>query len=239
MSEKIEVKVTAEGNELILREGNARRIYEYKGFRHEAYSTDSFISLISAKANFDNTVIAYTDSGIEAIVDDQVFDRDQDRINYSFRLSQQFKEWEPILKGTAVDQKTFFKFLQRREPGEITNIDSLMAAVQNIKFAKTTSGEAAFTDNNNYVFAIQVGEVEGTARIPQIIVANIAIYNESGYEQALEIEVEMNLPSRQDEKLTFGLSCPKLARYMREAVENEIDKVKEELDGYLIVTGKI
>lgn len=238
--EKIEVKVDpVEGKELVLRTGNAAEIFQYQGFSYKAHSTDSLIALAIAKGDPGKSVIAYTENGIAVILDDTVKDRRQDRIAYGFKFSQQYSEWEPILKGAQLDQRSLQKFLQRREPGEIDEIEKLLAAVQCLKFAKNISGDSVITDNNNYTFAIQVGTAESTTKIPQMIIVNLEIFNESGLKQAVEIEVECNLPSRQDEKVTFSFTCPKLARYKREAVANEVDKVKEALAGYLIITGEI
>jgi len=237
--EKVQVQLANVGNELVLRQGDAAEIYERRAFNYSAYSTDSFIQLIKAKAHKANAVIAYSDTGIQAIMDDKVFDRDQDRLNYSFKYSQQYSEWKSILGGAAADQRGLIKFLKRREPGEVYDGELLMVALQNFKFVTTISGDFTYDDNNNYTFAVKIGDAESTVRLPQFIYVSIEIFNESGFFQDVEIELEVIKPKSEQEKPVFTLQCPKLDRYIREAVKYEIDKVKAELDGYLIVTGKI
>lgn len=238
--DNMEVKVVPnKDGELVIRTGDAVRIYHRKGLKYAAYSTDSLIALIISKGSKDNSIIAYSDDGVEVILDDTVHDRDQDRLEYSFKHSQQYREWEKILNGVAIDQKAFIKFLQRREPDEVEGIEILMAALQNFKFVTNITGDFTYDDRNNYTFSIKIGEAEGTMKLPQMILANIEIFNESQFVQQLEIEVEVVKPRSEGEKPTFLLTCPKLARYKRAAVEHEIGKLYDELDGYLIVTGQI
>jgi len=237
--ENMQIKLANAEGELIVREGKAAPIYERKAFNYSAYSTDSFIQLIKAKSHKANAVIAYSDTGIQAIMDDKVFDRDQDRLNYSFKLSQQYNEWRNVLGGASADQRDLIKFLKRREPGEVYDSELLMAALQNFKFVTNITGDFTYDDNNNYTFGMKIGDAEGTVRLPQVIYVSIEIFNESGFFQDVEIEVEVIKPRSEQDKLMFTLQCPKLERYIREAVKYEIDKVKAELDGYLIVTGKI
>lgn len=188
----------------------------------------------------DNCVIAYDEDGFKAILDDQVKDRTQDRISYLFRKSLQYEEWQKILEDGAVfDQKSLLNFLRRREPEEIVDIDPLIAAVQNFKYVSTISGDFTFDDNNNYTFAFKVGDAEGVVRLPQYIYADMEIFNESGFIQNIELELQVQKPRAEGEKPLFALSCPKLSRYKKEAVEHEIEAVKKELDGYLIVAGNI
>lgn len=237
---EVQVKVEGlKGNEVVVRQGDAERIFQYKGFSYAAYSTDSLIALVKSKGSAANSVIAYDEKGVKVILDDTVIDREQSRIGYGFRKSSQFEEWEEVLAGAAVDQKSFIKFLQRREEGEVAEIEALMAALQNFKFVTNIAGDFTFDDRNNYTFAYKIGDAEGTVRFPQMLIANIEIFNESGLIQPMEIEIEVIKPRNESEKPVFCLSCPKLERYKRQAVDNEIDKIKTELAGHLIVTGNI
>jgi hypothetical protein len=235
-----QINVNPSGEVLVIREGEAAPIYVYKGFSYMADSTDSLISLVKAKGAKANVIVAYNDAGIEVILDDTVVERKQDRLAYKFKNSIQFEEWEKILtRGCSLDQKEFIKFLQRRETGEIDNIESLMASIQQFKYVTNIAGDFTYDDNNNYNFAIKIGDAEGTVRLPQFIFAKIEIYLESGLVQTMEIEMEVIRPRGEGEKPMFNLSCPKLSRYLQEAVDYEIKKLKKELDGYLIVAGNI
>lgn len=40
-----------------------------------------------------------------------------------------------------------------------------------------------------------------------------------------------------DQKLLFNLSCPALQRYIKAAIENEVNVIKTSLDGYLLLAG--
>jgi len=237
--ENIEVKVVPEGKDLVIRTGDAESIFQYNGFKHEVFSTESLIALTKAKGKPESAVVAYSDSGVKIILDDNVVDRRQDRIEYLFKVSQQFNEWASVLRGCDMTQKELIDFLRRREDGEVNDADFLLSQVQQFKFVTNISGDFTYDDRNNYTFAVKVGEAEGTVRLPQIIIANIEVYNESGFIQPMEVEIEVVKPRNESEKLTFRLSCPKFSRYNKKALENEINQIKTGLDGFLIITGNI
>lgn len=232
--------ITTTGDVLTIRRGEAPELFTYDGFRHTADSTDSLIALIRSKGVQPNTVIAYNEKGIKAILDDTVQDRSQDRITYEFKYSQQYQEWAKILtNGSIFDQREFIKFLQRREPGEITNMESLSISLQQFKYVTNIAADFSRADDQNYTFMIKIGEAEGSIKLPQLITANIKVYNESKFTQPMELELEVYKPKAEGEKPLFALTCPKLQRYLKEAVSFEIEHIKTELKDYLIIAGNI
>lgn len=238
--EKNQINITPAGEQLVIRKGEAPKIFVYDGFCHTADSTDSLISLVRAKGNQENVVIAYNESGIKAIMDDSVQERSQDRVNYAFKFSQQYEEWKTILtRGEVMDQKEFIKFLQRREPGEVENFEHLIACLQQFKYVTNIAADFSRADDQNYTFMIKIGEAEGSIKLPQLITANIEVYNESGFVQPMELELEVHKPKSEGEKPLFALTCPKLQRYLKAAVNFEIEHLKGELKDYLIVAGNI
>ena len=243
MNEKQIINITpsgAEPTELVIRQGDAERLFQYQGFKHIANSTDSLIALVKAKSNQPNCVIAYNETGVKVILDDQILARSQDRVSYDYKFSQQYDEFKKILtSGVCFDQKEFIKFLQRREPDEILEIEQLIESLKLFKYAINITGDFSREDDHNYTSMIKMGDVEGTVQLPKIVIANIEVYNESGFFQAMELELEFHKPKSETEKPVFALTCPKLQRYLKAAVTFEIDHIKEKLPEYLIVSGSI
>lgn len=240
MSKDQQINVTPLGDTLIIREGAAAPLFNYDGFRYTANSTPALIALVKSKSVKENCVIAYDEKGFKVILNDQIIERCQDRIAYEFQKSLQYEEWEQILeRGYVFDQKSLIDFLKRRDTYEITEVEQFIAALQNFKFVTNITGDFSFDDRNNYTFSIKVGDAEGTVKLPQIVLVNLEIFNESEYFQLIEIELEVKKPKGEGEKPLFALACPKLSRYLKAATDNEIERVKQELDGYLIVAGNI
>lgn len=239
--DKVELKLGDGTQEVILREGQAKPVYNYQGFGYTALSTDAFIKLIQEKANKENAVIAYTNERMQVILDDAVVDRNKDTVTYQYQSSEQYKEWRKILseEGFRFEQKEIVDFMRRREETELDEMEMLLASLQNFKYVTSISGEASYEDGNNYTFGIKVGDTEGQTSLPKVIVPKIEFFNESGFLQDVEVEIEVVKPKSDGEKLSFKLSCPKIERYIKAAVKYEVDKLKEQLDGYLIVTGVI
>lgn len=233
------INITPVGDQVVIRTGSATQIFKYNGFQYEAYSTDSFIRMVDAKAIQSNAVVAYDDTGMKAILDDTVIDREQDRVRYDFLKSLQYQEFKQILEGCRMNQKEFIKFLQRREPDEIKDIEKLLYDLMNFKYVTNIEGDFSQADNNNYTFMIKTKEGEGTVKIPQVINAKIEVFNDSGFFQGMEIEIEVYKPKDPGESPGFELKCPKLSRYLKAAVEHEIETLKKGLPDYLIITGSI
>ncbi len=63
--------------------------------------------------------------------------------------------------------------------------------------------------------------------------------NESDYVAELEIELEVGKPKEPGQKPGFKLTCPRLARHIKDAVIYEIDKLKAALPDYNIMAGSI
>ena len=239
--DKMTVNITGEQKELTILEGAAQTPFRYGGFTYYVETTDSFVKLIKAKATKENAVVAYQNGTMQAILDDTITDRPNDRLIYSLKVSQQAKEWIDILgkNNGPMGQKSFLNFLKRRSVEELPNLEELIFSVQNFRYVTNISGEASYEDGNNYVFGIKVKDAEGTTTLPKSIYPKIQIYKESEFVAAIEIEIEIVKPRDAGEGLGFVLSCPKFERYVEDAQAYEVEKMKKELDGYLIVAARL
>ncbi len=237
MGEEITVNLTGDQRELTLLQGQAQTPFRYSGFAYHAETTEAFVKLIKAKATKEKAVVAYQHGGMHAILDDTITDRPKDKVIYAFQLSQQAKEWVDILSKNKgpLGQKSFLNFLKRRSVEELPNLEELLFSVQNFRYVTNISGEASYEDSSNYVFGIKVKDAEGTTTIPKAIYPKIPIYKESDFVAAVEIEIDIVKPRDAGEGLGFVLSCPKFERFVEDAQAYEVDTMKKELDGYLIV----
>lgn len=240
-----EIKVfahpTAEGV-LEIRTGNAARPldpYNYQGFRYQADSLNAFVSLVQTKsAGKGACVVFYNNKGYRAIMDDSVHDRIQSSVSYNFLNSVQFSEWADILnKGRVFGVPDFVKFLRRRDPEEIQDMDALLFAAQNFRYATNIAGDFTYDSRNNYVFMVKVDEAESTVRFPQAIFATVEIFQDSGWKQEMEIEIDIVRPKSADERPMIALSCPKFPRYQEQAKKQQHEELIRQLEGWLVVAG--
>lgn len=238
-----ELKIVPAGETLTLRTGAAPRVldpFDYQGFQYKADSLNAFVTLIKAKATApDRCVVFYNDGGYHAILDDTVKDREQDVVVYDFKKSVQFGEWAEILeKGEIFGIPAFVRFLQRREPGEVEELDKILFAAQNFKYVTTIDGDFKFDDRNNYVFAVTVNDTGTTVRLPQTMLATVEIYKDSGWKQCVEVELDIHKPKEAGQPPAITLLCPKFARYLEKAKEQQHAELVNRLDGWLVVAGK-
>lgn len=207
-----------------------------QGTSYRLNSIEAVAELVKAKGSKDHTVIFYNDDQIDIILDDSIMDRPQDRATYGFKPSDLFIEWNAIF-DKPISQKDFVNFLKQRTPEELPDVGLLLAKVQNLKIATQIVGDYQFDDNNNFTVMYKAKDGEGQVTLPSILEVTIPILYGSDKKFTLEIELELNKPRSENEKPTFTLSCRKLKRYIREATEYEVGRLKAMLPGYLILAG--
>jgi hypothetical protein len=229
--------ITSEDGEIDIRRGALPDIYMYKGYQCSVRNLDSLIELVRRKGNSNVSVIFYDDTGVHVVMDSLEEDRPQDTVDLKFRQSEEYQEWAQII-GKQINQKTFVDFLRRRPDGQVEDNESLLAAAQKINFATTITGEASYEDSNNVTFVFKMGDVEGSARLPRILIISMPLIHGSDSIMDMEVEMEFVKPKADNEKPYFVLTMPKYDRYWREALEYEIEKLKEELPGFLILEGE-
>lgn len=237
MREKDVVNVTVNGEKLHIIHSEMS-IFEYKGFQYSVYNTDSLISLIKRKGSYNKSVIFYNEHRIKAILDDTVTDRPQDTVIYKFEdsYSQEFEEWNSVLHR-PLSQKEFVDFLKHLPKGRVENLDAIIATVQRLKLATEIVSEYETDDHNNITVIFKSKNGEGNALIPSVIFVVLPLLQD-GIIQEIEFELEFYKPKSENDKPTFKLSCPKIDRYMKIAVDAEIEKLKKAFsDDWLILAG--
>jgi uncharacterized protein YfdQ (DUF2303 family) len=216
--------------------------YIPRGANYRLRSTQAVIDLINKRGSVENTQIFYLDTEsarVEVILDDTIMDREKDLATYAFEHSDLFKEWESVLGGW-IDQKEFIDFLKRRDSqDEFPDVVSILASVQQLKMATEITGDYSYDDRNNYTFAYKVRDMEGTTRLPNSFIINIPLLNESDLIVELEMELEVGKPKEPGVKPGFKITCPKLPRYLKRAINYEIDDLKTALPDYNIMAGSI
>lgn len=214
-----------------------RRLVQWNPRDYTFNSVQSFADFVVAKCEEGKAVIVYNDGYIKAVMDETVQDRPLEYATYKYKKSLAFIEWSKAL-GTRLTQKEFVKFLKSREPNE--NVENLIMQFSKLNLVTSIIGEYHQDDNGNLTFAYKetTGQ-EGVASIPNRIIIDIPLLNESEFTQEMEIEIELIRPKSEDDKPMIILTCPRAELYIKRAVENEVEKLKEELIGYLVLAGDL
>lgn len=236
MSNVERVHINPAGDKVTILHGDLGNVFQFRGTDYKLESIQAVIDLVQRKGSPERTVLFYNEQAVSVILDDSIMDRPQDKATYGFTLSDAFAEWQNIF-GRAMSQKSFVDFLRRRPVGEIEDLDQLLGTVQNLKIATEIIGEYQTDDINNITLMFKSADGEGSAKIPRLLQVTLILLNESDFEQTIEVELEWQKPKAENERPVFVLSCPKVQRYIKEAVDNEVAKLKAALDGYLILAG--
>lgn len=215
---------------------SVKSIFQYQGFQVVLRSLQSLLDLVGRKGDPDKSVIFYTDNSIFAVLDDTVQDRKQDTATYRVEFSPAWQEWANVLDGVQ-NQKSFLKFLKLRPEGELPGIEDLISSVSNLVVGTVIDGKFGYEDDNNLSVMFKIGDKEGSTTIPKTLTAVLSLFRESNFLQEIEFELEFIKPKGENEKPVFRITCPKFERYHREAWDEQIETLKTELDGYLILAG--
>jgi hypothetical protein len=229
------VNITPNGDTITVLHGDLR-VHQFSGTKYALRSIDSVIELAITKGSREHTVIFYTPTKVQMILDDSIMERPQDYASYEFAMSEAWKEWKAVL-DKALSQKEFVDFLRRRPDGELSNIEGLLAVVQRLSLATEIVGDYRYDDVNNVTVMFKTKDAEGSAKLPRTLNLSVILLNESEFISDVEIELELHKPKSEDEKPLFILTCPKLNRYWLDATEEAIDRMKDSLQGWMILAG--
>jgi hypothetical protein len=171
------------------------------------------------------------------IFDDTIMDKPLDTASYHFQTSDELDEWREVF-SRKLGQKHLVDFFKRRPDGEVEDLESLIAKLQKMKLVTEIVGDYQYDDRNNVSFFFKSKDGEGSVALPTMFLITIPLLNESEYKATIEVELELVKPKSEDEKPEIVLTCPKLSRYIKEATKYEVNRMNEELEGYLILVSQ-
>lgn len=234
----IEINVTDATKELVVRAGNAPEIFQYKGFNYKTFTTQSFIDALRRFGSDDKTAISADGMTMKAILDYTVADRPQDTVTQQWSPSSEARRWVPMFEK-KIEQALFVKFLEResRICGSAT-IENLLAQTKNLKISALITGDYSMDDRNNYTFMFKVGDTEGVAKIPSLIALHIPLI-EGGRCELVDIEIDFIRPGNSNEKPGFVLRCPTWDDLLQKTIDEEINQIRQEFSGWLIIKGSV
>lgn len=201
------------------------------------------MDLVKRKGSVDHTIIFYDLNNLQnpsvgVILDDSIMDRRQDIGIYQFVRSEPLRAWAGIVDH-GMGQKQFINFLKSRPAAEVAGYEALIANVSNVPIDLQIAGDFTIEDVNNVSFVFKTKQGEGSASLPKTIVAKMPLLNEGHAEFEVEMELETKLPRSENEKLVFTVSCPRFEQYLREALQVEVDRLKQDLPDHLILAGQM
>lgn len=214
-----------------------RKIHEWNQRKYDLNSMTAVIEFVKRKGTIANTVIFYNNKSIQIILNDAIQDRPLDTATYDFGYSEQFKKWLAIL-DRKMNQKSLADFLRRLELYELSNRDMLVTNIRKLQVITEIKGDYEYDETGNVsVMYKESNGREGLMALPSVIEPRVPIFNESGYETDIEVELELIKPKSEDEKPAIILTCPKKDLYIEDAIEFEVDRLKKALPNHLILAG--
>lgn len=237
MSEEIQIIQNGEKVNIVKESFAQRQVHDWNPKKYKLNSINAIVDLVKIKGNKENTVILYDDKGIDIILDETVKNEPLDHCLYQYAYSLQFRDWNSIF-GRAMDQKMAVEFLKSRTPGEINEVESLIANIAKIKLVTTIAGEYSDDNEGNItsIFKEKNGK-EHKLTIPKEIVCTMPVFQETEEVQMI-FEVKLIKPKHDDEKPLIIFNCCRKDYYIQATALIEVEKLKKHLEGYLILSGR-
>lgn len=215
-----------------------KKPYYPSGKRHQLDTIDAIAELVKFRGSKEGSLIFFNEAGAGIILDDRIMDRPQDKGHFKFLASEELKEWQRVI-NKSLNQREFVDFLKLRNPEEVVDLDYLLGQVQFIQFGTLINGDFNYEDKNNITMMVKIKDMETTAKIPQQITVNVPLVFGSAKVISMEIQLDLERPTNENQKPVFKLTCPKFNRYWKEAVEFEVNRLKELLPGHQIISGSM
>ena len=236
--EKLEVNLMGDQKDLSVRTGAAPDIFVYKGFNYETTTTASFVAALKRFGTKENTVMAADGDRIHAIVDGGVQGRPQDMIKQKWAPSAEALRWVQVLNKKMI-QTQFVKFLERETRlNSLPVMEHLLAQLKTLKVNTQIIGDYSMDDRNNFTFMYKTGEMEGTTKIPALIQIPMPLIDD-GRIETVDIEIEFYPPQNAGDKPQFAMICPTWADLMQESIDFEVEQIRKELPGWLLLKGRL
>ena len=236
--DKLVLSLAGAQKEVVLREGSAADIFQYKGFSYKTANTESFIATLIKYGNMKSTVIANNEDSMKAVLDHDNQDRPHSWASLSWDMSAEAKRWRSIM-GKQLLQAQFVKFLEReaRISGSPV-VENLLAQMKGLKINAQIIGDYSMDDRNNYTFMYKIGDLEGCSRIPALLQIHFPMLD-GGRTEAVDIEIEFIRPSNATDKPMFLLICPTWDDIMQGSIDYEVAEVRAAFPGWLLIKGTL
>jgi len=235
--QNINITPKDDGVKIINESYHQHQVHDWNPKNYKLNSIKAIVDLVKTKGDKKNTVVLYDEVGIDVILDETIQNKPLDHCVYRYCFSLQFADWNKVFT-IPFSQKQAVEFLRSRTPGEVEDIDSLIANIANIKVATTIVGDYSDDDEGNIVAMYKEDNgKEGRLRIPKEINVTMPIFKET-IRCNMIFEVKLIKPRNQEEKPKIVFNCCRKDYYIQEAANVEIMKLKEGLEGYLILSGR-
>jgi len=204
-----------------------------KDRNYSLYDTDSFTRYVEQYGNADTGIIFYTSSGLTMFLDEK---NRVEQVTHHLTLSL---EMRTFLSESGVrkefSQKDLLKAIETF-PEVVGDIDDLLPRLKLLQMSKVVDFESDI-DPHNHTFIYKEKAGDQTTKLPKSIILTLPYFE--GSENILEIAVdfEVEMPTSENAKPVFTLSNAKADRTKKEALEREIETIKERLSGWNFMQG--
>lgn len=201
---------------------------------YELTDAVSFIEYVKKHGDSKKGIIFFDDDGVKMFFDE--ISR-AESVNLFFQKSLELSSFlGGTGSGAAFSQKGFVKLLESF-PEVVKGSGNILPNIEHIKLQTVTDFESDI-DPDNYKFLYQEKSGKQTGILPKKLRLTLPYFERSEHKVTIDADLIIKKPKSEDENITFELTDPRYPRTRRDALQAEVDKIKESLKGWLFVQGR-
>lgn len=197
--------------------------------------TESFIAYVNRYGKDKDGIIFYNDKGLKMLFEES---NRKEFVSLPFGSSLELRSFLGEY-GTSKEftQKQFFKVLETFSDclGEQAKI--LLPSVERLRLDSQIEFESNI-DPHDMIFTYKDKAGLQTTHIPKKLVLTLPYFEGSNILIDLAVDLEVSKPRNENDKPYFTLTDPKAERTERDALDEEINVIKDGLPEWMFVHGK-
>lgn len=202
---------------------------------HTILDTDSFISYCLRYGNPEKSMVAIDGYRMVLILDEHVERGRRVTITRPVNMHTDYAAWNKYLNQQHVDHRTMADLLVRQEHNLLD--PAILKAVGSMRFNVTVDHESTVKDEGNSLgIKVKSSAGEEMKHFPKEFKISLPVLDCDEEETfAGKVRLVINMPSAPEKPATFTLISPDFKQALRKRLNQEVDKVRQELgDGWAV-----
>lgn len=205
----------------------------HKDRSYTVNDSDSFIGYVEEYGDKEKGIIFCGKDNIVMFFDEA---SRAEKVVLPFQPSLEIRSFLGDIAGSKrFTQKDFAKVLETF-PDAVEGQKLLLPCVERLKIETQVEFESSL-DERDHMFMYREKDGTQTARIPKQITLVMPFFERSKNKVTILADLDITRPRSADEKPVFTLTNPRHERTHREAIEAEVDGIRDALKGWMFIWG--
>ena len=207
---------------------------------HEVEDVESLVAIAQKYSDNVRGLVLYTDEGAQLVLDETRDRGAREIVSLQFVKSPELMAWERLLESALEHRHLLQHLIVNQHTLDEAAIIDRMRVIRPSWTAKHDSDLRIEENVFGVVFKVNAGDE--LVKFPRTIPVNLPILEKDLGDSSLwareTVKLEVNLPTKPDQAVSFTLYAPTLGIAVRKRIDEELAKVRAALPDWTIVRGR-